>query len=64
LSLDGSRLAVGGLEGVLVWDLDPQTWLEAACEVAGRNLTRTEWETNVGDLAPYSATCPQYPIDR
>jgi len=43
--------------------LEPERWLEAACEVAGRNLTRAEWETNVGVLAPYAATCPEFPIE-
>jgi WD40 repeat protein len=58
----GTRLAVNGVDGVQIWDLDPDRWVEAACELAGRNLTREEWATNVGELAPYGATCERFPI--
>ncbi len=65
LALDGSLLVYGGgpTTGAKVWDLRPQRWLEAVCEVAGRNLTRDEWATHIGDLVPYRATCPQFPLD-
>ncbi len=43
-----------------VWDLDPKHWVIAACKVVGRNLTRQEWETNIGNLSPYRRTCPEY----
>jgi DNA-binding SARP family transcriptional activator/tRNA A-37 threonylcarbamoyl transferase component Bud32/outer membrane protein assembly factor BamB len=72
LSLDGRWLALGG-ERVddgsrddhpfQIWDLDPEAWREAACRVAGRNLTREEWEAHIGDLAAYRATCSQHPVD-
>ena len=65
LSLDGRWLAVGGqpleVEGekiTQIWDLDPDSWVEAACRVAGRNLTENEWNEYLGDLAPYRLTCP------
>ena len=51
------------MERVQIWDLDPSRWETAACEVAGRNLTREEWETHIGDLASYRATCPELPLD-
>jgi DNA-binding SARP family transcriptional activator/tRNA A-37 threonylcarbamoyl transferase component Bud32 len=72
LSLDGRWLAVGGqplssddvvatahddMHAIQIWDLDPAAWVTAACGVAGRDLTSTEWETYVGDLAPYRRTC-------
>ena len=57
LSPEGSWLAFAGGGGTLVWSLDPQRWLEAACEVAGRDLSRDEWDANIGDLAPYRQTC-------
>ncbi len=57
-------LGIGGGPdaGIKVWDLDPERWMVAACQLAGRNLTREEWETNIGDLADYRATCPQFPL--
>ena len=45
---------------MVIWDLDPQRWVEGACTLAGRNLTRTEWSTYIGDLASYRVTCPQF----
>jgi class 3 adenylate cyclase/WD40 repeat protein len=61
LSLDGTRLAVPTTDGVQVWDLEPQHWVDAACRVAGRNLTREEWDSNIGTLAPYRASCRDIP---
>ncbi|MEP7112166.1 MAG: BTAD domain-containing putative transcriptional regulator [Ilumatobacteraceae bacterium] len=60
---DGKEMAIGGSagHGFVVWDLDPEHWVVAACRIAGRNLTRAEWSTNIGDLADYHLTCPDYP---
>ena len=54
------ELAIGGGFGqdFLVWDLDPEHWVTAACELAGRSLTQDEWDTYIGDLAEYHETCP------
>ena len=62
-STDGSGLAIPSPEGVQIWDLEPGHWADAACRLAGRNLTREEWDTNIGDLAPYRATCPAFPAN-
>jgi hypothetical protein len=29
---------------VILWDLDPQSWVEKACQRVGRNLTQEEWD--------------------
>ncbi|MEO6571187.1 MAG: WD40 repeat domain-containing protein, partial [Ilumatobacteraceae bacterium] len=62
LSLDGATLVLGGgaTNGVQVWDLRPEAWIDAACRVAGRNLTAEEWDSNIGDLAEYRPTCPAF----
>jgi DNA-binding SARP family transcriptional activator/WD40 repeat protein len=39
-----------------VWDVDPSDWLARACQVAGRSLTRQEWQELLPDR-PYHATC-------
>ena len=44
------------LHGAQIWDLDPSSWIRAACGIAGRNLTRDEWAAHIGDLAPYRST--------
>lgn len=61
---DGSEIAVTywDHQGVTLWSLDPTTMTDAACRIAGRNLSHTEWDTYIGDLAPYHATCPDYPV--
>ncbi len=43
---------------MLTWDLRPQHLLDVACDLAGRSLTREEWENLVGDR-PYRETCPE-----
>jgi hypothetical protein len=55
---DGLAMAVTVEEGVTVWDLDPDHHFEAACRIAGRELTAEEWATYFGDLEQV-ATCDQ-----
>ena len=73
LAPNGKWLAMGGARtfpagdpnaATKIWDLDPEHWVDAACRVAGRNLTRYEWNDLIGNLAPYHATCEQFPIDK
>jgi WD40 repeat protein/class 3 adenylate cyclase/tRNA A-37 threonylcarbamoyl transferase component Bud32 len=43
---DGSHVATAGFDGAAaLWDLRPEAWVDAACSVAGRDLTRDEWHT-------------------
>ena len=42
---------------VYQWDTDFDHALEFACQMAGRNLTESEWERALPDL-PYEETCP------
>ena len=57
---DGRAVAVNGDFGVVEWTLDPKLLAVAACDVAGRNMTHTEWATYMPDQ-PYRRTCPDYP---
>jgi hypothetical protein len=57
---DGKELATATSTGVLLWDLDPDGWQATACQLAGRNLTPTEWNRYLSDAGPYRATCPQW----
>ena len=59
---DGRELLVAGGDGigVLTWSLDPSALSQAACDVAGRNLTRPEWDTYIGHLDSYHQICPQF----
>jgi hypothetical protein len=58
---DGEAVAIETDQGTVVWDLDPDSLADAACRVAGRNLTRAEWDEHVGSLAPYRELCPDAP---
>jgi hypothetical protein len=42
---------------VFTGDTRPESWVERACAVAGRNLTTDEWSFAFGDR-PYRRTCP------
>jgi hypothetical protein len=57
LSADGTELAVNVPAGIAVWDLRPSSHADAACKMAGRDLTRDEWIAYLGDLGPYRSTC-------
>ena len=56
---DGMEAAILMNNGIAIWDLDPEHWANAACDLAGRNLTEQEWAKYVGDLAEFHATCPR-----
>jgi DNA-binding SARP family transcriptional activator len=57
---DGNAVATTTPDGVGVWDIDPEHLAAAACRVAGRNLTATEWDTYLGDQGDWRATCSGY----
>ncbi len=43
-SKDGKQLLFAGTDGsVVTWELDPRSWVAAACRLAGRPLTEQEW---------------------
>jgi WD40 repeat protein len=57
------RLALGttSTNGTpIILDLDPAHWQTMACHLAGRNLTRAEWDQYLPGR-PYQTTCPQWP---
>lgn len=58
-SKDGNTLASAGNE-IILWKANPQQWIETTCQIAGRNLTRDEWNLFFPGQE-YAQTCPQYP---
>jgi WD40 repeat protein len=55
---DGHTAMLTALDGgVYTWDIRPESWVAAACAIAGRNLTDDEWRDAFGDR-PYRLTCP------
>lgn len=62
-SSDGKTLASGSHDGkIILWDMDPQSWMEISCKRAGRNLTRAEWDLYF-PRETYRATCPQWLLE-
>jgi WD40 repeat protein len=61
-SHDGNWLATGSRDhtarvwSTYLWSLDPERLVDLACQVAGRDLTRGEWEDYLPGL-PYHRTC-------
>jgi WD40 repeat protein len=55
---DGHTVLISTHDGtVYTWDTRPETWVDAACAIAGRNLTPDEWSDTFGSR-PYRPTCP------
>ncbi len=60
---DGKMIYSYHDEEIVFWDLSPQYWRLEMCKVAGRNLTRAEWNQYIGDVLPYQEVCPNLPIE-
>ena len=55
---DGERLFVVYSTGAgYRWDVEASVWQKQACSVAGRNLSREEWEQSLPDRG-YDPSCP------
>jgi hypothetical protein len=72
ISPDGTHLAWGGADQekndepnatgtAWLWEIAPSLWEERASRIAGRNLTRKEWNLVMGPDVPYRQTFPRYP---
>lgn len=58
---DSSGLVIAASNG-RTWTADTRTgtWTDRACRIAGRNLTRAEWD-RFFPTRPYEITCRQWP---
>ena len=60
-SLDSRNLYSSSTDGTIRrWDVDPDSWRERVCDIAGRNLTQAEWAQYLPG-EPYRVTCEQWP---
>jgi hypothetical protein len=51
------RLLIELRSSAIEWPMNVNTWVQLACRVAGRNLTRAEWHDVLPNRA-YRPTCP------
>lgn len=71
---DGTWLVAGSEDDkVWIWDLRIDTWLEGACNLAGRNMTKTEWTRfqladdpvrHCSQFGPDDRSLATYPTDK
>ena len=55
---DSRTVLIATYDGqVFTWDTDPESWVDAACGIARRDLTDDEWAEAFGDR-PYADPCP------
>jgi WD40 repeat protein len=55
---DGHTLLIPSIDATIsTWDTQPASWIEFACKIADRNLTREEWHEAFDDR-PFRQTCP------
>ena len=60
---DGLQVAVTARGGVVTWNLESETLLDAACRLAGRNLTATEWSAYMSGFGLAARPAPPQ-VDR
>ena len=59
---DGTRLISGSDDGaVYIWRTDPQELIGIACDIAGRNLSKSEWDQYMFE-SEYHKTCEQFSL--
>jgi hypothetical protein len=56
-----NRILASDPQGLRLWNINPATWPEVACQRAGRSLTPDEWTRYLPADEPYRLTCPQFP---
>jgi WD40 repeat protein len=59
-SPDGKSLMLVGRQKVKIWPADPEWPFEQLCARSGRNLSREEWRSAIGDSEPWQATCQNW----
>ena len=60
-SPDGKTLAAACGDGVVLWDVDLESWIRYARQIANRNMTRAEWQQYFPDT-PYRPTFDNLPV--
>ena len=56
-----SKTIAAGVGGVVLWDIDLESWKRPAGRIANRNFTRKEWREYFPET-PYRATFSDLPV--
>jgi WD40 repeat protein len=54
---DGSTMVMPTPRGSTIWTFDPAQWRRDACTLAGRDLTRSEWNHYFSAVGAYRSAC-------
>jgi hypothetical protein len=60
----GDVLMVSTHDHISLWNYDVEAWPALACQLAGRNLTRAEWDELGPSTVEYRPTCPEFDIEQ
>jgi WD40 repeat protein len=52
------KLAIGGYEGLVLWDIGRDAWVAAACRLSGRQLTPSELDFYIDSDTVVASPCP------
>lgn len=67
ITKDSNTIISATKNEIIFFDINSDSWLKKACEIAGRNLTKAEWTKYLpGQSYPTNsedATCPQFPFE-
>ncbi len=58
---DGHAMVLPGRSATTIWSLDVAKWPAKACTLAGRDLTRVEWNTYFSATGAYRSACATPP---
>jgi WD40 repeat protein len=61
-SHDGQSLLTVSDDNLKLWPADPEWLFQQLCARAGRNLSREEWRTFIGESEHWQATCPNWHV--
>nr|WP_244084886.1 hypothetical protein [Desulforhabdus sp. TSK] len=59
-SHDGQSLLTVSADRLKLWHADPKWPFDQLCERSGRNLSREEWRTFIGESEAWRPTCPDW----
>lgn len=59
---DGKTLISASKDGNILWDIDPESWVERSCNIVARNFTRAEWKLYFPN-EHYRKTCEQWDLE-